>query len=65
MDWFLYDRDLHHQRVNSFQANVPFLSPIKTFGNFWCSDVFREDGNETFASNVLNKTPDYVLMHTN
>ena len=34
MDWFLYDRDLHHERVNPFQANVPFLYPLKTSEGF-------------------------------
>ena len=25
MDWFLYDADLHHEKVNLFQANVPLM----------------------------------------
>ena len=32
---------------NSFQANVPFLHPLKTLENFWLSDVFRGCRNET------------------
>ena len=24
MDWFLYDRDSHHERFNSFQSNAAF-----------------------------------------
>ena len=30
MDWFLYDRDLRHERVNTFLTNVPILYPLKT-----------------------------------
>ena len=26
--------------INPFQANVPFLYPMKTSENFWFSDVF-------------------------
>ena len=33
MDWFLYDRDLRHERVkksfDSFQTKVPFPYPLK------------------------------------
>ena len=28
MGWFLYDRDLHHERVYSFQPNISFLSSL-------------------------------------
>ena len=31
MDWFLYDGDLRHERVNSIQANVLFPYGLKTF----------------------------------
>ena len=27
---FLYNRDLHHERTNSFQANISFLYPLKS-----------------------------------
>ena len=34
MDWFLYDKDLRHERVNPFEVNVPFLYHLKsTTGN--------------------------------
>ena len=50
MDWFLYDWNLRHEKVNdqcfllietsqlivnSFQANIPILYPLKTPENLW------------------------------
>ena len=51
VDWFLYDRDLSHKRVNklplfnqlnSVLVNALILYPLKTPVNFWFSSVFRE-----------------------
>ena len=30
-----------HVYINPFQANTPFLYPLKTSENLWFSDVFR------------------------
>ena len=32
LDWFLCDRDLHHERINQFRANFPiYLNAFKYF----------------------------------
>ena len=31
INWFLYDRDLGHERVNPVQANVPYLYALKIY----------------------------------
>ena len=38
MDWFLYDRDLDHEKVNPFQANVPILRPLKK-NCYYCPEM--------------------------
>ena len=35
--------------INPFQANVPFLYPLKTSENLWFSDVFRGYRKGTLA----------------
>ena len=40
--------------LKSFQANVPFLYPLKTSENLWFSDVCRGYRNGTLASNGSN-----------
>ena len=46
MDWFLYDRDLCHEKVNVgdinlFLCNVPILCCLKIKNILWFSGVFR------------------------
>ena len=43
-------------RLNPFQANVPYLYPLKTSGNLWFSDVFRGYRKGTLAWNGLNRS---------
>ena len=33
MDWFLYDRDLHHERVNRSKFKSEKLNPLMPGGN--------------------------------
>ena len=51
MDWFLYDRDLRHDRIKAypFQANIPLLSHQRF------PDVSRANRKGTLAWNELNK----------
>ena len=53
MDWFLYDRNLRHERVKPFRVTCLFLCPLKTLENQRLSDVFRGVWKETVTWNRL------------
>ena len=36
IDWFLYGRDLPHERIHPFLASNPILYPLKNSKVFWC-----------------------------
>ena len=47
MDWFLYDRDLHHERVNPFGANFPLYFNIFQYSKASCAkdwNSLKQDG---------------------
>ena len=50
MDWFQYDRDLRHERINSFAANVSISYPLKTPENLWSS--WTQDVNWTYIRHI-------------
>ena len=43
----------HIRELNLFQANAPFLYPLKTSENLWFSDVFRRYRKETLTWNLI------------
>ena len=51
--WFLYNRDLRHEKIKPFSTNIPFLYPLKTAENQRFSDVFRGYRNGTLVWNWL------------
>ena len=53
IDWFLYDIDLRHERVNLFQHNVPFLYSLKMSEHQRSSGIFRRCRNGTLGINGL------------
>ena len=55
MDWFLYDRDLRHERVDQFHAMVSFYTPLETIRKLEVSDVFRGYRNRPMAWNGLKE----------
>ena len=59
MDWFLYDRDLHHEKVkheiqlNLFYVAGLFLYLLKNFKNQRFSNVFMRYRKKPLAQNGL------------
>ena len=56
MDWFLYNRDLRHERVN---ANESFLYPLETSEN----KKYNCSGPPAFKSQRVGYQSDYKLLH--
>ena len=46
--------DSYKKQCNPFQANIPFLYPLKVSENLWFSRVFRGYRNGILAWNRLN-----------
>ena len=61
MDWFLYDRDLRHERLHFYFyfSSTPFLYPLKTLGNKRFCEVSRHIEIEHWleiSESLINET---------
>ena len=70
MDWFLYDNDLRHERVNPFDATGFFLYPLKTsktrsffmFSGGYKRDYWHEIGNFFCNRKYINERPSKCMQ---
>ena len=70
MDWFLYDNDLRHERVNPFDDTGFFLYPLKTsktrsffmFSGGYKRDYLHEIGNFFCNRKYINERPSKCMQ---